>query len=915
MKALFRYIVFLILLFNCLPVYGLQISLPDDFDGRMTRSYAEKLQMEEKAGENGTDLLMPDGNNIVEKAVMMYEIGRYLNGKYPDNRIFDDEVITGELKKFFPEAREEEFGGYITLLRNSVRVYRIAGYLYKKYVEEKLLPRTLKHVHSENDFDHTGEVSYMEVPDGQFVKVYNFKKFLTYSTNPDEKEAIRLYQLGNDKDASTLDRIHYMLSKIEWKKLLLYGEKYKNPLLTDLGIGDSLQSANTAAALISASTYTEGRKTLTAGVLLQTRNNTFILANNLSPVLRKPRLTLSGSENVADYKVMYPAPLNSVSFPFAHKYFGDFLIPLRITLKDPQKPLNLKVRVDLTSCNTSFFCQPEKFFLSLNLAVSGSDFFSNGYANYFRQSLNRIPQDSGKDFTLTKFVVDDDNGKQSLRLEFTTKTAVKNFKVFLEDKDAYSGFDEPLIRIQDNKIYVRFIPLEQDEKSFVNSEFIITAVLNSYDSYRTTRIAEAGSFLDSQKPDLNLAVIIFALLGGIILNFMPCVFPVLSLKIAALSQAAVKKKKQLKRTLLLTVSGIFCGFTLLTVALTAAKSLGYSLGWGMQYQSMYFLIVMTFLLSAMIILFPDKGFSRLSHFSETADKRFSFLLGNLIVLLATPCTGPYLATAVGFALTGTNTALIVILYSVALGLSLPYIIALLCPHPEKLFPKPGDWLNKLNSVMRVMLYLTVMWFFWLIYKQTDFACVIKLLALLTLFVLIFKLYRKFQDYLGGIFDESIPETTLHKLRRRSDIFIILFSLFSLILCSVIAQNAYRKNFARNMESRISAVDRQLIQSKLAEGKSVLLEIGADWCLTCSFNNIRTLNSLNLEKWQRNHNLEIIKVDWTEYNRETLDFMERYGRKGLPFYILYTPFMREGLVLPEIFSDKEFESILQHTGSR
>ena len=118
-----------------------------------------------------------------------------------------------------------------------------------------------------------------------------------------------------------------------------------------------------------------------------------------------------------------------------------------------------------------------------------------------------------------------------------------------------------------------------------------------------------------------------------------------------------------------------------------------------------------------------------------------------------------------------------------------------------------------------------------------------------------------------------------------------------------------------MLSRQTLIDEDLIRQHLQKGHSVLLEIGADWCMTCHVNNLLLFNKINMQKWKEVYNLEFIRVDWTDYEQKTLDYMARYGRKGLPFYVLYTPLIREGLVLPEVFYIQDFEQILNDTVAR
>ena len=902
MKKLLTYIIFLFFIFKSFAVAADTTGLPDDFKGLNTR-----LRLQELA-ENEND----DGT-LLQKLTILYEIGNYFNNKYPNNEIFE-ENFDEKLKPFFPNSDDYLLRKYTNLLRSGVMIYRLGRHYYNIYVSQKLMPKSYKVVRSAQDFDTPGEVSYQVAPTGKFTKVYNFKKFLTYSSNPDERQAIENYQKAQVSKDSIFGQLEIALSQLEWKKLFLYGEKYKNPLLSEFGVGDVEERDSMQVRLLSDATTIDGQQEFYIGLQIITSGNSFILANNLSPALQKPQIDLRSSENLDNYQVIYPAPQSTVSVPFVHKYFGDFIIPIKVRVKDVNQPLQIRARAVLTGCQSNLNCFPETFRTNLTV-LPGHDYsFANGYQNYFQQQLNILPTDSPLYFKLEKFVVDDDTDGQSLRLEFSTTKKTESFKIFIEDKDGYTTFASPYISIQDNKIFVRFVPMNKNAK-LSNSEYTITAVFNGFDAYRTTRLAATASLFDTKTAHLNLGFLLLALVGGFILNFMPCVFPVLSLKIITLSRADTLKKKKLKKSLWLTVAGIFSGFTLLIVLLCAAKFAGYSLGWGMQYQNMTFLIAMAFLLTACILLLPYLMNSKILSLSNSDSNKIGFLLGNLIVLLSTPCTGPYLATAIGFALGGSYTDIIFIMYAVALGLAAPYFLALCFDNPQTLIPSPGAWLENLQLAMQIMLLLTIIWFLTLVYNQTGFGCVTALLFSLLLFAFLLKLYQKFTDYLDGVFDESIPLKAILKSRKIAALSLIAYLVINVTLLCYYAEKAHFTNLVQYSETRPTLIDKRLIAQKLAEGKSVLLEIGADWCLTCHYNNVMTLNKQNLKYWQETYNLDFVQVDWTNYNQDILNFMAKYGRKGLPFYVLYTPLLRDGLVMPEIFSAQDFENIIRNSSLR
>ena len=898
---LFFNIVFFICLFNRFANAVELPKLPEDFQGNVTRQRIERI-----ATEDNTK------TNLGEYGLVYWEIIKYFYDKYPNIQEVDDEVIMDDLQLFFPQLTRQELLDRVTWLNRGIEAYDGIKDLYQKYLELKLAPHSYKAVHSEDDYDHPDEVPYIEPQDGKYFKVYNFKKFLTYSQNKDERNAIRDYQEKKKAEISLVDRIADMFNRLEFKKLFFYGEKYKNPWLSDLGITKFLQQRNYKVRLITPHTYVDKQQEIFIGLQFDTDGNHFIVANDLTPNVRRPIVDLSQSSNVESYQIMYPAPMQAVNLTHIHKYYGNFLIPIKIKVADPQKDVKIRAIVDLTTMGNSGLSFHDVIPLELNIEASGKDYFVNGYDNFFNSALQNIPKHDPLHLYFKNIVVDNDAEGQTVRVEFETDKKISSLAIYLEEKDGYTQFNAPLISIQDNRIYARFIQNNPDQKkNLVDSEFTLTAVLNNTYYYRDTLIAGSASNFDVNTVKLNLGLVLLAIIGGFILNFMPCVFPVLSFKIIALSRAVKQKKKVLRQSLWKTIYGIFAGFSLIILSLLLAKYLGYSLGWGMQFQNMSFLVIMTFILASCIIVLPYIQTDKLHKHLQSKNQYYDFLIGTLIVLLATPCTGPYLATAIGFALTGTYTDIIILLYAVALGLSLPYLLVIYLKDPENLFPKPGKWMDILQAIMKIMLYLTILWFFWLMYNQTDGKCIAKIVILLIIFMGVFWLYNRFNLFLDGLKRSQISTKLKNKYKKNALTFIITVFIIITALAAFIAQRSYQQNYENNIQNRELAIDTALIQEKLRQGHSVLIEIRADWCMTCQVNGALVFTKNKLDDWKNRYNLDFIRVDWTNYNKETLNFMEKHGRKGLPFYILYTPFVREGIVLSEILADSEIENILQN----
>lgn len=903
MKYLYSYIVFLFLLFNNSVAGAQKITLPTDFEGVETLAQVERVNADEKQ-----ELSFEQVSQIV------LEIGSYFYNKYTVEDIFSDD-FADKVRPFFPDDSESELESKIELLRFGVSVYVKAKEAYNDYVKKRLLPDVYRKVKSPLDYDHPDEVPYIEAEPGYFVKVNNFKKFLTYSNNKQEREAIDEFEHQKEDINSARNKIVKIVKNTEWKKMFFYGSVYENPLASKEGVGEEQTSFDIKARLISQNTYIRGQKELYFGVKFNTAPYTFAVANNISAEIVKPQIDLSASENVEKSEVLYPIPLNAGNYQYIHKYFGEFMLPIKIIVQDVNKPVVVRAKTKIFSCDNDLNCTPSDFDLELPLQPDGEEVLSNGYKNYFNVSLAQMPAGDREHVTLKKFAIDTDKENyQLLRLEFVSDKKINNFKIFVEAKNDIVLFEPPLISLQDKKVYVRLIPKEnRDTLDMADMEFTISAVLNNRFYYRKTTTASITSDFDAEAVQLNLGLLWLAFLGGLILNFMPCVFPVISLKMMAFSKVKAKQRKQLKRDLQQTVAGIFSGFTLLIFMLWGAKYTGYSLGWGMQFQNMGFLVVMTFVVTSIIVALPVLNFNDMT--LPNLGKYSGFIIGNLAVLLATPCTGPYLATAVGFALSGGYGDILLMMYGVALGLSAPYLLILTLKQPETFFPKSGPWMHKLDIFMRIMLYLTVAWFMLLIFEQTDIYFVLKFVLVICVFVAVVSLVKKFLEYIDGVMDENIPQEAIIKIRRGCYMFMLAVFILCSWICTNMAQTGFKLNYEKNMQNRLTFIDKDLINKFLREGHPVLVEISADWCLTCQMNKFLLFTESNMENLKKSYDLEFLRVDWTNYNKEILEYMGKYGRKGLPFYILYTPFIKEGMVLPEIFEYADLSKILQTSNMR
>ena len=286
----------------------------------------------------------------------------------------------------------------------------------------------------------------------------------------------------------------------------------------------------------------------------------------------------------------------------------------------------------------------------------------------------------------------------------------------------------------------------------------------------------------------------------------------------------------------------------------------------------------------------------------------NFFIGLFLVALSTPCSAPYLGTAIGFALAGSVSDIIIIMTAVGSGLALPYLLLFINPQLAMFVPHPGKWMQHLTKIMTLMLLATIIWLISVLAAQVadgvTFRAVIYILLTLGLLA-----FRK------AVFDnieiqDAAPDIKL-KLEK---IFNIAFSVLFIIILTVgliDVRHGYSRQRLQTLSKKQIELSLPEITQYLRQGKTVLVAVEADWCLTCKFNDLTVLNNYALKDALRLYDVQVIEIDWTNYNAEVLKFMEAYGRKGLPFYIIYSPKVPNGMVLPEILKEQNLIEIIKN----
>lgn len=394
-------------------------------------------------------------------------------------------------------------------------------------------------------------------------------------------------------------------------------------------------------------------------------------------------------------------------------------------------------------------------------------------------------------------------------------------------------------------------------------------------------LAEAPAPAETRGGQLAL-MLFLGLVGGLILNAMPCVLPVLSLKVFGLVQSAGRGRREVTSGGLATAAGILLSFWALALVAIAARSAGGAVGWGVQFQEPGFVaalaVVMVLFSLNLWGLFEIPLPARLARLADSGPKEGiggHLLSGLFATLMATPCSAPFLGTAVGFALAQPAATILAIFTAVGLGMSLPYLLLAAAPGLARLLPKPGNWMIVFKSLMGFLLAAAAVWLLYVLSSQVPPERVALFeLALLALAFLV---------WLRG------------HVRRPTVRAIVLVALLVTVIGGVAVAatapaGAVRLAATEPSSGRISwqAFDRAEAERLAAQGHLVFVDVTADWCFTCKVNERLVLESAAVTEAFERYDVRPMKADWTNRNDTIAAFLAEHGRYGIPFYLLYRP---------------------------
>ena len=574
-------------------------------------------------------------------------------------------------------------------------------------------------------------------------------------------------------------------------------------------------------------------------------------------------------KNIEVSDVYWPAP-ELIPYPPLMTYgYEDFVIfPFKLKFPENEIPSYINADIDFLICDD--ICVPER-------AIINTSF--DGLMNDERLDnwLTDIPS-----ITLPVLANQVDN---YLELRFSYNDDIKNIYFYIEEKDILLYASQQNLVKEENNWLLK-IQLE-DSGSLINN---FHGVLSIND---TNFLVDAEIQSESSSGNDNISVfqaILFAFIGGLILNLMPCVFPIISLKVLSFVSMGGESKNKIRKHSLSFCAGVVISFVLIAVALIGLKESGVFVGWGFQLQSPAIvgsLSILMFLIGIVLLMDINIGSSltRLGSVGSGDDSYYgSFLTGVLAVVVASPCTAPFMGAAIGYALIQPSLVTIPIFLSLGLGFAAPYLMLSIKPELISSMPRPGKWMETLKEFFAFPMFATSVWLLWVFSLQTNTDALINLLVSLLIISMLIWIISKAQK------------------SNQKNFLILLIILVIGYQISAIANLTDNKD-QMNTNANLVNWDKDTEKDFKLANQAYLINFTAAWCITCQANDKIALSRPKVKSYLRDNDIEYIVADWTNRDKEILSVLNTYGRSGVPLYVYWKPGMQESKLLPAILTEQ------------
>ena len=599
-----------------------------------------------------------------------------------------------------------------------------------------------------------------------------------------------------------------------------------------------------------------------------------------------PKLDFTNSKNLKSYELQWPYPTKELEGAniLTNVYKNNVIIPIKISVIDISKTLYLNATLSFQVCKD--ICIPLETNLFLKL-YSGVSEYTDRIHN-FELALSKVPVEYQK--AGIKNILINKQSKKSLiiNIESVIKFPAEPLEIFLENDSNYIKILNISVLENINNNIKAKITLEDDIDRYENLDIIFV---------KGNLVATAEDInINDASYDSIIFILLMAFLGGFILNFMPCVLPVLTLKLSRVISNQDSNHSSIRINFFLTSLGIIFSFVSLAFLTIFLKKVTGEIGWGIQFQQPIFLFFLIFVLiifslnlfNLLEINLPGKLSSNINNYINNKKYGVAFFEGAFATLLATPCSAPFLGSAISIALSSSFYMTLGIFIVLGFGMAFPYILFIIFPSLASFLPKPGKWMVHLKYILGFGVMLTAVWLSYVCIIVVGLNIFSLVIIMLTIFILLFT-KKVIKNKYGFVL-----------------IVLLLISVFFTYKSKILDNYSFSNN-----SSEWVSYNSDLLINYINTGNTVFIDITADWCVTCKVNKLLVLNSREFKDIAINNKLILMRGDWTKPDNRITQFLQKANRYGIPFNAVYNIKHPEGIIFSELLTITAIKDAIQN----
>ena len=631
----------------------------------------------------------------------------------------------------------------------------------------------------------------------------------------------------------------------------------------------TVDTGHANVSLVKFENIQDGKNKTLLGIRMDMQENWHTYWKNPGDSGGPIKVKWSHDDNVSISDLYWPTPSLIPYEPLMTYGYKNFVIfPFEI-INTNNKNSFIEASIDFLICDD--ICVPEKALIKTSLQDIETDNLL--YDWFLKVPAQTLP---------VKASLDEDY----INIRFSSPFNVTSAIFFVDNQNIVNHASDQTLTKEENNYLLRVKKIE-DIEDFDNLSGVIE--INNDEGYIINADIDGG--IQNSLNITFLQALIFAFVGGLILNLMPCVFPIISLKVLSFVSMSNQSPSKIRAHALSFCAGVIISFLLIGLLMILLKQAGLYLGWGFQLQSPLVVGLLSLLMFIIgLILLSDinigSSLTKLGGVGSNDNLIGSFSTGVLAVIVASPCTAPFMGAALGYALIQPSGVTLPVFSALGLGFAFPYFILSASPGLINYLPKPGSWMVTLKEFFAFPMFATSIWLIWVFSLQTSSNELIFLLITILIISLLIWVATKISNQ-------------IYKMMLLIFAILVVFFQFK-----DIPSNEIQSPSALKLESFNYVEWSANIENEYQEkNQAYLINFTAAWCITCQANDKIALSRPNIKEYINKNNIEYVVADWTNKNDEILKTLEKYDRNGVPLYIFWKPGMNESKILPAILTEQ------------